>query len=262
MIHSDPVTRLGDALRRHRAIAIAVSGGVDSVTLATFAHRLGAGPVTAIHAVSPAVPPAATQRVRARAAVEGWHLIVTGAGEFDDPRYRDNPVDRCYFCKTNLYQRIRNLTPHLIASGANLDDLGDYRPGLTAASEHHVVHPFIEAAMDKSAVRVLARQQGLDDVSELPPQPCLASRIETGIAIDAADLAFVDRVETALTELAPPGSSVRCRVTHAGVAVEIERLEGNIGAMEAAVAAFCRESRRPFLGVRPYRRGSMFVRGA
>ncbi len=262
MIQSDPETRLGDALRRHRAIAIAVSGGVDSVTLATFAHRLGAGTVTVIHAVSPAVPPAATQRVRARAAAEGWHLIVTGAGEFDDPRYRDNPVDRCYFCKTNLYQRIRNLTPHVIASGANLDDLGDYRPGLTAASEHHVVHPFVEAAMDKPAVRTLARRQGLDDVSELPPQPCLASRVETGIAIDAADLAFVDRVEMALAEMAAPGSIVRCRITRAGVAVEIERPIGDSGAMATAAESLCLESGRRFLGVRPYRRGSMFIRGA
>jgi uncharacterized protein len=262
MIHADPATRLGDALRRHRAIAIAVSGGVDSVTLATFAHRLGAGTVTAIHAVSPAVPPAATHRVRARAAAEGWHLIVTGAGEFDDPRYRDNPVDRCYFCKTNLYQRIRNLTPHLIASGANLDDLGDYRPGLTAAGEHQVVHPFIEAEMDKPAVRTLARRLALDDVSELPPQPCLASRIETGIAIDASDLAFVDRVETALATMTAPGSTVRCRITRAGVAVEIDRLIGDPGAMAIAAAALCLESGRPFLGVRPYRRGSMFVRGA
>ncbi len=262
MINSDPEIRLGDALRRHRAIAIAVSGGVDSVTLATFAHRLRAATVTVIHAVSPAVPPSATQRVRARAAAEDWHLIVTGAGEFDDPRYRDNPVDRCYFCKTNLYERIRNLTPYVIASGANLDDLGDYRPGLTAASEHHVVHPFIEAEMDKLAVRTLARRQGLDDVSELPPQPCLASRIETGIAINASDLAFVDRVETALAGMAAPGSTVRCRITRTGVAVEIGRLIGNTSAIATAAEALCLESGRPFLGVRPYRRGSMFVRGA
>jgi pyridinium-3,5-biscarboxylic acid mononucleotide sulfurtransferase len=261
MIRSDLETRLGEALGRHRAIAIAVSGGVDSVTLATFAHRLGAGTVTVIHAVSPAVPPAATGRVRRRAATEGWHLIITGAGEFDDPRYRDNPVDRCYFCKTNLYQRIRGLTPHVIASGANLDDLGDYRPGLAAASEYRVVHPFIEAEMDKPAVRTLARRQGLDDVSDLPAQPCLASRIETGIAIHAPDLAFVDRVETALAGMAAPGSAVRCRITGAGVAVEIERLIGNVGAMAAAAEALCLESGRRFLGIRPYRRGSMFVGG-
>ncbi len=174
-----------------------------------------------IHAVSPAVPPAATERVRRRAARDGWRLTVTGAGEFDDPRYRDNPVNRCYFCKTNLYDRIRALTPGAIASGANLDDLGDYRPGLIAASERSVVHPYIEAGMDKAAVRALARQLGLDDVAELPAQPCLASRVETGIAIDAGDLAFIDLVETRLTAAVPAGTVLRCRVTHAGIAIEV-----------------------------------------
>ena len=123
------------------------------MTLAAFAHRLwlsgGMGSVEMIHAVSPAVPPAATERVRMRAEREGWRLTVTGAGEFDDPRYRDNPVNRCYFCKTNLYDRIRTLTAGAIASGANLDDLGDYRPGLLAASERAIVHPYIEAGIER-----------------------------------------------------------------------------------------------------------------
>ena len=117
------------------------------------------------------MPPAATERVRHRAAADGWDLVVCGAGEFDDPRYRNNPVDRCYFCKSNLYDRIRSLSPHPIASGANIDDLGDYRPGLLAASERAVVHPYIEAQMDKAAVRALARALGADDVAELPALP-------------------------------------------------------------------------------------------
>jgi len=116
--------------------------------------------------------------------------------------------------------------------------------------------------MDKPAVRALARRQGLDDVSELPPQPCLSSRIETGIAIDASDLAFVDRVETALATMAAPGSTVRCRITHTGVAVEIDQPTSDTSAMATAAAALCIETGRPFLGVRPYRRGAMFVRGA
>ena len=188
--------RLGAVLDGCGTMAIAVSGGVDSMTLAAFAHRRSPASVTAIHAVSPAVPTAATQRVRDLAAAEGWTLIVTGAGEFEDARYRANPVNRCYFCKTNLYDRIKGLTPHRIASGANLDDLGDYRPGLLAAAEHDVVHPYIEAGMGKSAVRALARKLGLGDIAELPAQPCLSSRVETGIAIDAQDLAFVETVES------------------------------------------------------------------
>ena len=110
MIRRTPQSnRLALVLDRFESLAVAVSGGVDSMTLTTFAHRRAPGAVTAIHAVSPAVPAAATQRVRDLAAAEGWTLLVTGAGELEDVRYRDNPVNRCYFCKTNLYERIKGL---------------------------------------------------------------------------------------------------------------------------------------------------------
>src|SRR6185437_16934761 len=105
-----------------------------------------------------------------------------------------------YFCKSNLYDRIRDLTDAVIVSGAKMDDLGDYRPGLLAAAERTVVHPYVDAGMDKTAVRALARELGLDDVAELPAQPCLSSRIETGIAIYSNDLAFIDLAETRLAE--------------------------------------------------------------
>jgi uncharacterized protein len=250
---------LASVLERYATLAVAVSGGVDSMTLAAFAHRqIGSGAVQMIHAVSPAVPPAATARVRARAELDGWSLTVTGAGEFEDRRYRDNPVDRCYFCKSNLYDRIRGLTDAVIVSGANMDDLGDYRPGLLAAAERTVVHPYIDAGMDKAAVRALARELGLDDVAELPAQPCLSSRVETGIAIDPDDLAFIDLVETRLTEYAPGAAALRCRVTHQGIAVE---LDGDASSILASTArALCAAHGRVFLGVRPYRRGAMFVR--
>lgn len=258
---TDAASRLTDVLGRLDALAIAVSGGVDSMTLASFAHRHMPGAVTMIHAVSPAVPAAATERVQALAAAEGWALTVTGAGEFDDRRYRDNPANRCYFCKTNLYDRIRDLTPHVIASGANLDDLGDYRPGLLAAAERNVVHPYVEAKMSKAEVRALARQLGLGEIAELPAQPCLSSRVETGIAIDADDLAFVERVERRLAELAPGVADLRCRITHAGVALEIGAAAGvSKDMLDDAVRAFCTEDGRRFAGTRAYTRGSMFIR--
>ncbi|HVY16089.1 MAG TPA: hypothetical protein VHB27_12765 [Rhodopila sp.] len=252
------MTALAASLDRHTSLAIAVSGGVDSMTLAAFAHRhLGGAAVRMIHAVSPAVPPAATERVRARAERDGWDLAVTGAGEFADKRYRDNPVDRCYFCKSNLYDRIRGMTGAVIASGANTDDLGDYRPGLLAAAERSVVHPYIEAGMDKAAVRALARDLGLDDVAALPAQPCLSSRVETGIAIDPDDLAFIDLVETSLAPLAPGAAALRCRVTRQGIAVELDGTPSP--ALADAARSLCAAADRVFLGVRPYRRGAMFV---
>jgi uncharacterized protein len=245
---------LSTVLGAYPRLAIAVSGGVDSMTLAHAAHRRLPA-VTMVHAVSPAVPAHATARVRAHAERAGWRLIVTGAGEFDDPRYRENAVDRCYFCKTNLYARIAAVTDGPIASGANLDDLSDYRPGLTAAAEHGVVHPYILAGMDKAAVRALARDSGLDDLAELPAQPCLSSRVETGLPIRADDLAFIDRMERLLAPHLPPGTDIRCRVTHGGIVVEASVDLGDDGAARDLCAA---EGRR-FLGVKPYRRGAAFL---
>ena len=251
---------LGKALDLVVPLAVAVSGGVDSMTLATFAYRRVPGLVTVIHAVSPAVPAAATQRVSQAAAAEGWSLTITGTGEFEDIRYRDNPADRCYFCKTNLYERIRYLTPHRIASGANVDDLDDYRPGLIAARECNVVHPFIEAGMTKAMVRSLARALGLGDIAELPAQPCLSSRVETGIRIDPDDLAFVERVEARLAEITPLGTALRCRIMRRGVVIEVgaEAAAARTSITEAA-NAMCRAAGRQFDGVREYRRGAMFV---
>jgi uncharacterized protein len=254
--------RVLTALRRHATLAIAVSGGVDSMTLAHLAHRSG-GDVLMLHAVSPAVPPHATERVKARAAREGWRLSIIGAGEFSDPRYRDNPVDRCYFCKTNLYACIAAFTAAPIASGANLDDLGDYRPGLLAAAEHAVIHPFVEAEVDKAGVRAIARSLQLTDLAELPAQPCLSSRVETGIPIDADDLAFIDRVEKMLAPLFPRGTDLRCRVTHHGIVVEI----GGQGfataeSVTGAVRELCAADARIFAGLRPYRRGAAFLRSS
>ena len=89
-----------------------------------------------VHAASPAVPAEATARVRAHADRYGWALTLIDAGEFADSRYRTNPIDRCYFCKSNLYARIAGIFAGVILSGTNTDDLGDYRPGLKAAGEH------------------------------------------------------------------------------------------------------------------------------
>jgi uncharacterized protein len=248
-------------------VAVAVSGGVDSMTLAHLVHRHHGARARMVHATSPAVPAEATARVRAHADRYGWALAVIDAGEFADPRYRTNPIDRCYFCKSNLYGRIAATFAGVILSGTNTDDLGDYRPGLKAAGEHGVRHPFVEAGMAKSDIRVVARTLGLDDVAELPAAPCLASRIETGIGIDASDLALADEVERRVR--AEFGAvDVRCRITARGVRLELdgdvlERLRLSIGgATRSAVEEIVAGSGRFFLGYAPYRRGSAFVRDA
>ncbi|KZC03051.1 hypothetical protein AU375_00703 [Methylobacterium radiotolerans] len=179
-----------------------------------------------VHAVSPAVPGEATARVRAEAAREGWDLRVIEAGEFADPAYRANPVNRCFFCKTNLYGAVRQVTDRQILSGANRDDLGEYRPGLDAAREHGVRHPYVEAGFDKASVRALARDLGLGAVAELPAAPCLSSRVETGIAIEPETLRFIHAVERlvggALDAESGAKRAVRCRVRAEGVVVELD----------------------------------------
>ncbi len=213
--------RLHEIINQLGDIAIAVSGGVDSLTLATFSHRMLDEPLM-VHAVSPAVPEEATARVRYLAASEGWRLDVLNAGEFSDPQYRTNPVNRCFFCKTHLYAAIRARTDLQIVSGANLDDLGEYRPGLDAAREYGVRHPYVEAGIDKASVRVLARELGLGDMAELPAAPCLSSRLETGIRIEADTLGFVHAVEKLVSAALQP-QTVRCRVRAAGIVVELDQ---------------------------------------
>jgi pyridinium-3,5-biscarboxylic acid mononucleotide sulfurtransferase len=141
-------------LRKNRPVAIAVSGGIDSITLAMVARQ--SSDAEMFHAVSPAVPAEATMRVRRLAHERGWKLKTFDAGEFDNTDYRTNPVNRCFHCKTSLYSSIRQRTRSLIVSGTNLDDLADYRPGLTAAKVFGVRHPYVEIGINKSEIRSIA----------------------------------------------------------------------------------------------------------
>ena len=248
--------------------AVAVSGGVDSMTLALLAGRRSGADCAMFHAVSPAVPAEATTRVQEYAVREGWRLTVLDAGEFDDPAYRANPANRCFYCKTNLYGALAARTDATLLSGTNVDDLGDWRPGLKAAEEHGVRHPFVEAGIDKATVRVLAAGLGFDDLARLPAAPCLSSRIETGLRVEADDLASVHAAERYLARQLRP-ETVRCRRRKAGIVIELD--ETTLGALSAsrraalgaAVAGmFETNDRTRPVSFAPYRTGSAFLRPA
>jgi len=252
---------LAGILRDLRPLGIAVSGGVDSLTLATLAGREIGDGATMLHAVSPAVPEAATARVRALAGVEGWRLRVIDAGEFEDPGYRANPANRCFFCKSNLYGAMAAAMPGALASGTNLDDLGDWRPGLKAAENHGVRHPFVEARMTKAHVRALAADLGLGDIATLPSSPCLSSRVETGLRIEPETLIMIDRVETRL-RARYDAATIRCRMRAAGPEIEIDAafLDAARPAALDALRAEASDLAGHPVTLAPYAMGSAFLR--
>jgi pyridinium-3,5-biscarboxylic acid mononucleotide sulfurtransferase len=255
-----PVEALEQVLREIGPLAVAVSGGVDSMTLAHAAHRtLGVGAVV-FHSVSAAVPGEATLRVRRHTESTGWLLREIDADELGDERYVSNPVDRCFYCKTDLYGTIGALTDLPIVSGTNIDDLGDYRPGLRAAADNNVRHPYVEAGLDKAAVRSVARAFGLDDLAELPAAPCLASRIETGIRVTPRRLSTVERIEV-LVRSRIGGENVRCRIRSTGVVVEVDEprmatVQAHLGDIRDLLTELGEPGEA---SIEPYRRGSAFL---
>ena len=238
------LTRLEQALDRCGPRIVACSGGIDSLLLATVAHRRAPATTTVAHTMSPAVPAEGTARVVDHAHRHGWRLELVRSEEFADERYLTNPTDRCYYCKTNLYDALAALdtlgAEATIVSGANLDDLGEYRPGLVAAAEHQVRHPFVEADIDKETIRDIARSLGLPE-ADLPASPCLASRLYTGTRVTEARLRAVEAGEAVIR--AAGVEVVRCRVRTIDAANEavveaiVEVLDEVRGAVTAGLLA-------------------------
>lgn len=264
---TDYQSRLSEYLKALGPAAVAVSGGVDSMTLAVLAHRMNQQ-IQMFHAVSPAVPRQATERVKHYATQEGWSLTLIDAGETEDPAYLANPANRCYFCKTNLYSTIVANTQGRVLSGTNIDDLSDYRPGLAAAEEHRVLHPYVDCEISKADLRHIARSLGLTDLHDLPAAPCLSSRIETGIHISPDVLPIINEVELAVRTLRPGDENVRCRIRSNGVAMEIDDAlslsEEELASLRTLVARHFANSKfatvAEQVNITSYRQGSAFLK--
>lgn len=261
----DFISTIELVLQRCQPVWVACSGGVDSLLLATLAHRWMPERTVVVHAIGPAVPAAATERVRDWASREGWNLQLLDAGEYADPRYRANPSDRCYYCKAHLYDALAALRQALgriegtILSGANRDDLSDDRPGLKAAAEAGVVHPYIEAGIGKREIRGIAHALSLP-FADLPASPCLASRFYTGTPVTAEVLSAVDQAEQTIRSLTGIGV-VRCRVRADAMLIEIEAADRAaidqrvLAAVEQVVRATTARIRTVMLDSRPYAMG-------
>jgi uncharacterized protein len=159
----------------------------------------------AVTAVSPSLAAVELQTARTEAALIGIRHVEIATEEFSRPEYRRNHQDRCFFCKDTLYSltqsKLSELQVQCIVNGANADDLGDHRPGMKAAADHHVRSPLIELNMNKQTVRSLARFWNLT-VADKPAAPCLASRIAYGVEVTEERVGRIEQAEAAIRELA------------------------------------------------------------
>jgi uncharacterized protein len=215
---------------------VAYSGGVDSALLAFAAHRALGENMMAVLADSPSLSRREYNFALNFAQRHGIPLQIVQTQEMKNPEYRANPANRCYFCKTALFERIEELRRQLqkppdvstwpIFYGANLDDLGDFRPGMQAAREASILAPYIELNINKRTIRAICAYYGLE-IAEKPAMPCMASRIAYGEEVTREKLNQIEEAESYLYTL----GFHELRVRHHGDTARIEVLPQDIAAL-------------------------------
>jgi uncharacterized protein len=204
MTLQDKEKNLEAVLRDIGRLLVAYSGGVDSSYLAWKSYQVLGRNSLAVTGESASVP--SNQRRMAMKIAEqfGFPHEVIDTKEMNRDEYKENPPNRCYYCKDELFSILKGLAVergyNAVADGLNADDLGDFRPGRLAAQEHAVRSPLVEAGLTKSEIRELSRQAGLP-TADIPASACLSSRFPYGVAITEEKLRIVDQGEEALREM-------------------------------------------------------------
>jgi uncharacterized protein len=228
-------------LRRLAALescAIAFSAGVDSTVVAKAAQLSLGDRAVAVTGTSPSMAEGELAEAKQLADLIGIRHVIVPTEEFSQPNYLRNASDRCYHCKTELYTQLDRLLPQLgvkhAVNGVNVDDLGDYRPGMQAASEHAVLSPLAECGLTKEDVRDLAREWNLP-VWDKPATPCLSSRVAYGEEVTPQRLAMIDEAEQFLR-------------SHDLRTVRVRYHKGDLARLEVPAEALAQLVDQPFRG--------------
>ncbi|HZG40005.1 MAG TPA: ATP-dependent sacrificial sulfur transferase LarE [Nodosilinea sp.] len=214
---------------------IAYSGGIDSTLVAKVAYDVLGDRALAVTANSPSLMPADLEEAQVQAAAIGIAHEIVVTHELDNPNYAANPVNRCYFCKSELHDTLKPLAlergyPYVV-DGVNADDLGDYRPGIQAAKERGARSPLAEVGITKFEVREISRALGLPWWDK-PAQPCLSSRFPYGEAITLEKLRRVGQAELYLRHLGLRQLRVRSQEDTARIEIPVENIKDFVAATD------------------------------